>query len=696
MWSSATSDSTATFVTDNALSLDSSDARSGQSVVVRTVVRYFSEAGSGILSTFLTKNPGFPAPQSHNYRFEGPTLLRTWFERDGNRTAIAVCLLVFAGSGCRPDDLSATRATQNGSDGRSTPNVVTTSANGGQASTALSSTGEPVAEPDEDLSLPEEDTARIWDREHHANLLNKYGFKSIGKWLKDHDADGLSELFATDFAGEVLQGGESLQYQQGKLVADKQTPAGELQAVDRDRFIRWLLDTTDFISQIEGSQVGVLHIGPRESEEGPWQVHGVLRVWGRHGDEPAELRLSIELTTSQPTQKNLEDGHWLRGARVTQVTRSQSDHPLFADRTQQSGIETRRLYDNWNQKEEVHNVTGGMYATDFNRDGNIDLLITDDGPDLERLYEGTGGGTFVDATSLLGRLNRDTQPRSSTCAAFVDLDGDGYDDLICADGVIRQNAGGKRFRDVTGLSNFAVMANISHPLMGMSIAGIIPADFDRDGKLDLFIARIGTKPKSWLVDTSTQTPPCQLLRNVGQWRFEDVTGKLQMDGNGRSTFTAVWSDFNSDGWPDLYTINEFGDGILYVNQEGQAFEQRDIDPNVLSFGGMGAATGDVDNDGNIDVYAAEMYSKAGSRVIGNMRKDAYSPNVMRRIRSLVDGSEFYRNRGGLQFEAVGRQWQVHDVGWAWGPVLADFDNDGWLDIYATAGYISRDRNKPDG
>ena len=57
---------------------------------------------------------------------------------------------------------------------------------------------------------------------------------------------------------------------------------------------------------------------------------------------------------------------------------------------------------------------------------------------------------------------------------------------------------------------------------------------------------------------------------------------------------------------------------------------------------------------------------------------------------------FYRNVGGLQFEAVGRQWQVHDVGWAWGPVLADFDNDGWLDIYATAGYISRDRNKPDG
>jgi hypothetical protein len=232
--------------------------------------------------------------------------------------------------------------------------------------------------------------------------------------------------------------------------------------------------------------------------------------------------------------------------------------------------------------------------------------------------------------------------------------------------------------------------------MGRSVEGIIPAEFDRDGKIDLFIARLGVRPKSWLEETSQTSPPCQLLRNLGNWRFEDVSDRLGPSVMGRSVFSAVWSDFNSDGWPDLYSINEFGDGIMYFNREGKKFDSVDIDQKISSFGAMGVTSGDFDNDGNIDVYAGEMYSKAGSRVIGNMKPDAYAPEVMTRLRSLVDGSELYHNLGNEKFEGVGKKMQVHDVGWAWGPVAADFDNNGLLDIYATAGYISRDRDKPDG
>ena len=111
---------------------------------------------------------------------------------------------------------------------------------------------------------------------------------------------------------------------------------------------------------------------------------------------------------------------------------------------------------------------------------------------------------------------------------------------------------------------------------------------------------------------------------------------------------------------------------------------------------MGAVAGDIDNDGNTDVYVAAMFSKAGSRVFGNLPPGAYSDEVHARLWRLVSGSELYRNRGDLRFEAQGVAQQVHAVGWAWGPALADFDNDGWLDIYAPAGYISRERGKPDG
>ena len=71
-------------------------------------------------------------------------------------------------------------------------------------------------------------------------------------------------------------------------------------------------------------------------------------------------------------------------------------------------------------------------------------------------------------------------------------------------------------------------------------------------------------------------------------------------------------------------------------------------------------------------------------------------NFVDKLDRLISGSEFYQNDGGLNFRAEATRLQIHDVGWAWGPTLADINNDGWLDLFATAGYMSRDRTKPDG
>ena len=68
----------------------------------------------------------------------------------------------------------------------------------------------------------------------------------------------------------------------------------------------------------------------------------------------------------------------------------------------------------------------------------------------------------------------------------------------------------------------------------------------------------------------------------------------------------------------------------------------------------------------------------------------------RRRFAFVAGSQLHLNRGGLKFEQVGPKMQVAGVGWAYGACLADLDNDGWLDLYATAGFCSKDRNEPDG
>jgi hypothetical protein len=116
----------------------------------------------------------------------------------------------------------------------------------------------------------------------------------------------------------------------------------------------------------------------------------------------------------------------------------------------------------------------------------------------------------------------------------------------------------------------------------------------------------------------------------------------------------------------------------------------------MDFGSMGVTCGDIDNDGNIDIYAANMYSKAGNRIIGNLRPDTYPERVMDRLHRFTTGSQLWRNRGGLAFEPLGIPFQVNSVGWAFGPALMDLDNDGFLDIFATAGNISRSRTEPDG
>ena len=105
---------------------------------------------------------------------------------------------------------------------------------------------------------------------------------------------------------------------------------------------------------------------------------------------------------------------------------------------------------------------------------------------------------------------------------------------------------------------------------------------------------------------------------------------------------------------------------------------------------------DFDNDGNIDLYVASMYSKSGNRVIGNLKDDSYKEEVMLKLKRMVAGSQMYRNLGDLKFDPVGKKLDLAGIGWAHAPAMTDLDNDGFLDIHATTGFMSRTRDKPDG
>src|SRR5262249_1153236 len=158
-------------------------------------------------------------------------------------------------------------------------------------------------------------------------------------------------------------------------------------------------------------------------------------------------------------------------------------------------------------------------------DGWLDVLITDFTGIY--LYKGLPGGRFRNVTAEMGLPAELNDSNSwSVVAAFVDLDGDGWEDLILGDQLYR-NDQGRRFVNVTARSNLRL------PPFN---TGIIVADYDRDGKMDLYVTRSGHgKASSWLSGKSGLRAGNQLWRNKGDWQFEDVTAQAGVDGGQRST-----------------------------------------------------------------------------------------------------------------------------------------------------------------
>jgi HEAT repeat protein len=382
------------------------------------------------------------------------------------------------------------------------------------------------------VDLSPQEREYLGNIEHHGNLLVQYGFKPLTEAIRTADKSALSRFLADDFTGTDLAKPQRVRTVAGHAEVERLQDAGHPPvSLKRDAFIARLLEFRKvFGTKAPQVKFALRNLGPKVHGklDGDWEGTAQLRLYGEHAkDAPAEAIIELRYQLPRPTEKVLSQPGWLPSASVKQVQTARASRYLFAEVARQRGLDSSKLHDNW-KADEFNPTPGGVYVCDFNRDGILDVLITDINGCA--LYQGRPDGTFEEVTERYG-LPRN--PSGRPVAAWVDIDGDGWEDLILA-GRVYRNEGGKRFVDYTGKCNLRLPADA---------VNIVVADYDRDGKLDLYVTRIGRPgSQSWLDGKSDDPQGNFLFRNKGDWQFEDVSKASGVRGGQRSCFTAAWLD----------------------------------------------------------------------------------------------------------------------------------------------------------
>ena len=381
--------------------------------------------------------------------------------------------------------------------------------------------------------------------------------------------------------------------------------------------------------------------------------------------------------------------------------RSRSAAPIFADVTI-NAFEGNRSYseqlaygvDHW--RTVLDGACGidiyghnGVSVGDIDNDGFDDVYVCQAAGLPNRLYRNRGDGTFEDITEASGVGLLD----NTACALFADFDNDGYQDLV----VVRSNGPLLFLNQRNG--TFRLKADAFHfasPPQG-TFTGAAAADYNRDGWLDLYFCLYvyyqGTDQYKYPAPyfDARNGPPNFLMHNNGDGTFRDVTAATGLDNNNaRFSFCCGWSDYNRDGWPDLYVVNDFGRKNLYRNNGDGTFTDVAAQAGVQDVGaGMGVSWLDFDNDEFEDLYAADMWTAAGERISTQPTFKTSSPeNVRALYRKHAMGNSLFHATGDGSFADVTQSAGVGMGRWSWSSDAWDFDHDGFPDLYIVNGMLS--------
>lgn len=341
----------------------------------------------------------------------------------------------------------------------------------------------------------------------------------------------------------------------------------------------------------------------------------------------------------------------------------------------------------------------GVAVGDINNDGLTDVYFSGNMVS-GRLYLNKGDLKFEDISDQAGILNTSW----GTGATMVDINQDGFLDIyVCVSGGAKEpqranllyiNNGPSTSSGQVTFTESAAEYGLADTRQSMQAAFF---DYDKDQDLDMYLL---VNPAAYEHQVNTSHPRKlngesisndRLYRNEGNGKFTDVSleAGILVEGYGLGVGIA---DINNDSWPDIYISNDFiGNDILYINQGDGTFKDEITDHiKHTSYAGMGNDIADIDNNGKPDIMVLDMRPEDNERqklIISSTGYDRFQMMLKAGYQPQYSRNTLQLNQGEGRFSEIGNMAGVSSTDWSWSALLADYDNDGFKDLYVTNGFL---------